>query len=165
MFHSIKVRLYPIKSQEDDINKILGACRFVYNQALAFKNDAYQFARSKNSLYFFKHKHNFPNFKKKKIGLKEREFICQSCGVVLDRDLNAAINLRNEGTKTINDSCCNENVRMRQPEFKLVNLPLISQEFSSDNNVRLNKMTDDTRSNRLTEIKKRGLILVFNVHF
>jgi len=29
--------------------------------------------------------------------LSEREFVCESCGMVIDRDLNAAINLRNYG--------------------------------------------------------------------
>ena len=30
---------------------------------------------------------------KSKLSLKEREFICEDCGIVIDRDLNAAINL------------------------------------------------------------------------
>jgi putative transposase len=33
--------------------------------------------------------------------LSEREFVCESCGQVIDRDLNAAINLRNYGLKKI----------------------------------------------------------------
>ena len=33
--------------------------------------------------------------------LSEREFICENCGMVIDRDLNAAINLRNYGLKQL----------------------------------------------------------------
>jgi len=32
-------------------------------------------------------------YKKPKLSLGEREFICESCGFIIDRDLNAAINL------------------------------------------------------------------------
>ncbi|MGB8347765.1 MAG: zinc ribbon domain-containing protein [Ktedonobacteraceae bacterium] len=32
--------------------------------------------------------------------LAERVFVCQTCGLVEDRDLNAAINLRNEALRT-----------------------------------------------------------------
>jgi len=31
----------------------------------------------------------------KKLALSKREFVCERCGVVVDRDLNAAKNLRN----------------------------------------------------------------------
>jgi len=34
MFNSIKLRLYPSKEQEIYINKLLGSCRFIYNQCL-----------------------------------------------------------------------------------------------------------------------------------
>lgn len=29
--------------------------------------------------------------------LSEREFVCKNCGLVIDRDLNAAVNLKNFG--------------------------------------------------------------------
>lgn len=37
---------------------------------------------------------------KKELKLSEREYICECCGLVIDRDINAAINLRNSGLKT-----------------------------------------------------------------
>ena len=42
MFRSIKVRLYPNKAQEQELNKVLGAYRFVYNHMLDKKKTAYE---------------------------------------------------------------------------------------------------------------------------
>jgi putative transposase len=41
MLMAIKVRLYPNKTQEQTLNKVLGCYRFVYNQCLALKRNAY----------------------------------------------------------------------------------------------------------------------------
>ena len=38
---------------------------------------------------------------KSKLSLKEREFICEDCGIVIDRDLNAAINLSRYSDNTV----------------------------------------------------------------
>lgn len=37
---------------------------------------------------------------KETLALKERDYSCECCGIVIDRDINAAINLRNSGLKT-----------------------------------------------------------------
>ena len=42
MLRAIKIRLYPNKSQEQTLNKELGCYRFVYNQMLAQKQNAYK---------------------------------------------------------------------------------------------------------------------------
>ena len=42
MLRAIKVRLYPNKVQEQELNKILGAYRFVYNHMLAKRKTAYE---------------------------------------------------------------------------------------------------------------------------
>lgn len=42
MLRAIKVRLYPNKIQEQTLNKVLGCYRFVYNQVLAQKQNAYK---------------------------------------------------------------------------------------------------------------------------
>jgi len=38
------------------------------------------------------------------LGLKDRVFICQECGLVIDRDLNAARNILNEALRTTESS-------------------------------------------------------------
>jgi putative transposase len=38
--------------------------------------------------------------KKETMSLGEREYQCESCGIVLDRDINAAINIKREGIRT-----------------------------------------------------------------
>ena len=42
MLRGIKIRLYPNKEQEQTLNKVLGCYRFVYNQVLALKQNAYK---------------------------------------------------------------------------------------------------------------------------
>ena len=42
MYKSIKIRLYPTKSQEIYINKLLGCYRFIYNKCLSKKIEAYK---------------------------------------------------------------------------------------------------------------------------
>lgn len=42
MLRAIKIRLYPNKTQEQTLNKVLGCYRFVYNQMLAHKQNAYK---------------------------------------------------------------------------------------------------------------------------
>ena len=41
ILRAIKIRLYPNKQQEQTLNKVLGCYRFVYNQMLACKQEAY----------------------------------------------------------------------------------------------------------------------------
>lgn len=42
MLRAVKVRLYPNKEQEQELNKVLGCYRFVYNYMLAKKQKAYE---------------------------------------------------------------------------------------------------------------------------
>jgi putative transposase len=42
MLRAVKIRLYPNKTQEVQINKLLGCCRVVYNQCLARKIESYK---------------------------------------------------------------------------------------------------------------------------
>ena len=42
MLRAIKIRLYPNKTQEQTLNKVIGSYRFVYNHMLARKQEAYK---------------------------------------------------------------------------------------------------------------------------
>ena len=42
MLKAYKYRLYPNKQQEEQIQKTFGCCRFVYNQALAYRKELYE---------------------------------------------------------------------------------------------------------------------------
>lgn len=42
MLRAVKIRLYPNKTQEQTLNRVLGCYRFVYNQMLALKQNAYK---------------------------------------------------------------------------------------------------------------------------
>jgi putative transposase len=39
------------------------------------------------------------NYRKEELSLSEREYVCENCGIVIDRDVNAAINIRREGIR------------------------------------------------------------------
>jgi putative transposase len=59
-------------------------------------------------------------WKNKSLSLKDREFICEDCGVIIDRDLNASINILNKGLRIYK-----EKIGQRLPEFTLVDNPLM----------------------------------------
>jgi putative transposase len=42
---------------------------------------------------------------KETLSLSEREYVCENCGLVIDRDLNAAINLRNYALNQLGMAC------------------------------------------------------------
>jgi putative transposase len=54
--------------------------------------------------------------------LSDREFICENCGLVIDRDENAAINIDNEGMRIYN-----EQIGQRLPELTLVDYPTMDE--------------------------------------
>ena len=47
MLKAVKVKLYPNPEQQNEMNKLLGSCRFVYNYCLGIKKEAYS-ENSKN---------------------------------------------------------------------------------------------------------------------
>jgi putative transposase len=58
--------------------------------------------------------------------LSDREYICENCGLVIDRDENAAINIEVEGIRLYE-----ENIGQRMSEFKLVEHPTMDDNDES----------------------------------
>ena len=50
MLKAIKIRLYPTKTQQTTINKLLGCCRLVYNLCLEHRNHVYEETKESGSL-------------------------------------------------------------------------------------------------------------------
>ncbi len=50
MLKAYKYRIYPNKIQQEQIAKTFGCCRFVYNQTLAYRKDAYEKEKKSNSI-------------------------------------------------------------------------------------------------------------------
>lgn len=84
--------------------------------------------------------------KKEDLTLKDREYICYNCGLVIDRDLNASLNIEIEGLRLYNEKI--KKIGQRLPEFRasalpcsktLVDLPLMDdrQETDLKSNVRM----------------------------
>ena len=86
-------------------------------------------------------------WKNNNLTLKDREFICEDCGNIIDRDLNAAINIEREGIRIIDKSNDLQlTVGQRLPEFTLVDLPLMDDPTGNSllkSNVRLKQENDD----------------------
>jgi putative transposase len=57
-------------------------------------------------------------WKNNNLTLADREFVCEECGNVIDRDLNASINIEREGIRIYN-----KQIGTRYPEFTLVDNP------------------------------------------
>lgn len=57
--------------------------------------------------------------------LSDRVFKCKECGLVIDRDLNAAINIRDEGKRILQ-------IGLSKSEYKLVDYPTMDEPISND---------------------------------
>ena len=93
---AIKYRIYPTIEQSIMFAKTFGCCRKEYKL-------------SDRSKYFVKIDKWFPSSQicsccgnKKKLTLADRIYKC-NCGLTLDRDQNAAINILNEGLRLLNE--------------------------------------------------------------
>ena len=66
-------------------------------------------------------------WKNDNLTLKDREFVCEECGNIIDRDMNAAINIKKEGIRIYN-----EQIGYRLPEFTLVDNPTMDDRLRNE---------------------------------
>ena len=57
---------------------------------------------------------------KKDLTLKDREYQCDSCGVKIDRDYNASLNILSEGLRILKKNCRDDKVSLLNIQMKLV---------------------------------------------
>ena len=98
-----RFRIYPTEEQKILLGKTFGCCRFLYNQMLDDKIREYEKTKKMVKVDRF-----FPSSKKcckcgrikKGLKLSERVYHCE-CGNEMDRDRNAAINIREEARRML----------------------------------------------------------------
>jgi len=98
-----RFRIYPTEEQKILLGKTFGCCRFLYNQMLDDKIREYEKTKKMIKVDRF-----FPSSKKcckcgrikKELKLSERAYHC-ACGNKMDRDRNAAINIREEARRML----------------------------------------------------------------
>ena len=118
MIKSIKLRIYPNKTQLNIINNTLGACNFVKNKYLEYNINEYKkdkkfitgndFSVIINKCLEYGIKLRlvdtyYPSTqicsscgsRNKNIRLIDRTYVCDKCRLVMDRDENSAINIYN----------------------------------------------------------------------
>ena len=70
------------------------------------------------------------NYKNNELTLKDRTWICPDCGESHDRDINAAINIRNEGIKMLNNK-----IGLSSPELTLQERITLVSSMNEERNV------------------------------
>ena len=82
---------------------------------------------------------------KVKMGLDEREYVCEKCGVITPRDLNAALNLRDYGVVFLNK------LGTASAEVKPVEIPALA---APKGEVKLRSMKQESQSEHLCSLRK-----------
>ena len=92
-----KFRMYPNKIQEELINKTIGSSRFAYNHMLKRIQENKEYYQVDRYYVSSQICSRCGNIKKEMKDINKREYECENCGLMIDRDLNASINIMLEG--------------------------------------------------------------------
>ena len=96
MVKAFKYRIYPNKSQEILLSKTFGCVRLIWNANVASFN-SYDKEDNPKPNIIQKSDLIRCGWRKNDLTLSDRTFVCDSCGLILDRDLNAALNIKRVG--------------------------------------------------------------------
>ena len=90
--------------------------------------------------------------KKEELSLSERVFICENCGLEIDRDYNASLNIEREGLRLLSERKNKEKIGSRGPELKLEDCQQIDGEIISPEGREYPNKGEDTRSDALINL-------------
>ena len=88
-----KIRLLPTPKQEELFWKSAGVARWAYNYFLSEQEKQYQIYLEADQWYPSSKKCSRCGNIKKDLKLKDRIYKCEQCGLIIDRDYNASVNL------------------------------------------------------------------------
>lgn len=138
MILTYKTRLEPNNKQAEKFKQFAGAARYAYNWAIAKEKEAYKLSNGfikdvELTRLFTKHKVDntwLYGAIKHDLKLRDRTFKCNSCGLVIDRDYNASLNLYQYGIHTARSAEINVCGVSHQTEVALAKQDTMKQKLN-----------------------------------
>ena len=93
MYKALKIELKLINEQKIQVNKTIGVERFIYNEYIKYNKERNIELRLVDTFYPSSKTCSCCSSVKKDLKLNERIYKCCNCGLEMDRDYNASINL------------------------------------------------------------------------